>query len=158
MHQLVEKYLEKMSEQQAKDELEKKNKLLINLGLYEKEYSENGEYSKEFTNMKYDTKTGKTLYFRKKPVEVSDEEYAEILKYQKEEEQKNYEKNTVASAFNILAWITFIVGFLTGIVLFFNDEFAFFGGAMCWGASFISGMLFIGVSEIIQLLTDIKNK
>lgn len=161
MDKLVEDYLNKMAKKEAEDKRKEKNKLLLKLGLYEKKYSENNEYSQDFRNREYDSSTGKYRYFKIQPAEVSDEEYAQILKYQemeKNQEPAGDEKNGTATVFGVLAWIIFIVGFLAGIVLFFNEELSFLAGMSCWAASFVSGMFFVGISDALQLLTDIKNK
>lgn len=173
MHELVEKYLDKMEKQKAAEEIEmskqkaeaeirERNKLFLKLGLYEKEYNEKNEYSIEYPIREYNSKTDTYRYYKRVPIEVTDEEYAEILKYQKKEpekvEVKMDEKNTTASAFGVLAVITFVVGFIVGIILFFNENLSFLSGLSCWCGAFISGMFFVGISDALQLLTDIKNK
>ena len=159
MHKLVEEYLTKKANEKANAELEKKNKLLIDLGLFEKEYSDH--YSPEFPYIE-STDSGTAKYFRRTPVEVSDSEYEEILKYQKDINNVNntvkaVEKNKIATVFKVLAWIIFIVGFIVGIILGAIASL-FTVTLTCWVTCFVSGMVFLGFAEIIQLLTAIKNK
>lgn len=101
-------------------------------------------------------------YFKTVPIEVSDEEYAEILKYQKN--SKRGAKNAVSVVFKVMAWIIFIGGFLAGIVLATALEYDVGGGfsfaiaLAYWVMALVSGMAFFGFGEIIQLLTDIRNE
>lgn len=106
---------------------------------------------------------------------MSDSEYAEILKYQKDTSGTNNDQtvsytNSLSTAFKALAWIIFIGGFISGIVFgrvevtkgyyytYTETEFSFTLALIYWAASFIGGMFFLGFSEIIRLLTDIKHK
>ena len=66
-----------------------------------------------------------------------------------------------------MAWIIFIGGLIAGIVLgnvdvsysyYTYKEFSFAIALTYWAISFISGMVFLGFAEIIQLLSDIKEK
>ncbi len=85
MHQLVQDYLNKKENESKARQLKEKNDLLIKLGLYEKEYSANNRYSYMYTEREWDRELGTYRYFRKVPVEVSDSEYEEILKYQNQD-------------------------------------------------------------------------
>ncbi len=75
--------------------------------------------------------------------------------------------NPIASALKIIAIIIFFLGFIAGFVLgrqvvkssvFNRADFSFAIAFIYWAVSFISGMMFLGFAEIIQLLQDIKNK
>jgi len=75
--------------------------------------------------------------------------------------------NIVATILTIIAWVTFIGGFIMGIVYgnveiegYYSDytEFSFQVAFIYWAVSFISGMMLLGFAEIIKLLEDIKNK
>ena len=94
-------------------------------------------------------------------MEVTDEEYARILKYNKEDS----EKNTIANTFKIMACIVFILGFIAVIILgnqtvpgyyLSHSEFSFVTALIVWTVSFVQGMLFLGFAEIIQLLYVMK--
>ncbi len=178
MNQLVQDYLDRKSNESQEKSLKNKNELLIKLGLFEKEYSDKEEYSYKYPEKEWDNESNTYKYFRKVPVEVSDSEYSQILKYQKDSTDANNNNgtpaflpiNTISTVFKVLAWIIFIGGFIAGIALgrvevtrgyyytYTDTEFSFAQAFIYWAISFISGMAFLGFAEIIQLLTDIKNK
>ena len=80
------------------------------------------------------------------------------------------DSNPIATALKIISVIIFIGGFILGIVLgtqevkqgiyytYTKTEFSFAIALIYWAVSFISGMLMLGFSEIINLLNSIKNK
>lgn len=151
MHELVRDYLEKA----AAEKTAKKNELLISLGLAEKAYA--NEQSSEYPEIEYDEQTGVYRYFKYIPVEVSDEEYAEILKCQSASAP---DQNSVSKIFKGMAWAIFGLGFIAGIVLGqnFGYDFNFPIALTAWISTFVSGMTCYGIGEIIQLLDDIKKK
>ena len=164
MHPLVQDYLSKKVNEKNELALKKKNELLLELNLFEKEYSDKNKYSSDYPFSEYDNQTGTSKYYKKIPIQVSDDEYSEILKYQKQETKPT---NTISTVFEVLAWIVFIGGFIAGIALgnvevegyySSHSEFSFAIALTYWAVSFVSGMFFLGFAEIIQLLTDIKNK
>lgn len=81
---------------------------------------------------------------------------------------KNKE-NGVANTLKILAVLIFFCGFVAGMILgrvetttgyyFSKTEttFSFARAAIYWISTFIAGMLFYGLGEIIQLLSDIQD-
>lgn len=158
MHPLVSRYLYQKEQTERKGKEKKKAALLLELGLYEKEYSPENRYSREYPESEYDAATKISRYYRKRPVPVTDEEYAEILSYQKDGFGPS--ANGVASIFKVFAWIIFAAGFIAGLFvgngLF--DDFSFARAFLVWGTAFVAGMIFYGVGEIVQLLADIKNK
>lgn len=78
--------------------------------------------------------------------------------------KKSPQKNTMSSVLTVIAWITFIGGFISGIVLARDSYshtdavFSFTVALTYWAVSFISGIFILGFAEIIKLLNDIKNK
>ena len=70
--------------------------------------------------------------------------------------------NSIAMAIRVIAVLTYICGFFTGIVL--GDNLSSFysynwtAAIICWIASIIIGTFILGFSEIIKLLDEIKNK
>ena len=167
MNKLVEDYLNKKANEIAAFEQKKKDDLLIDIGLYEKEYSANSTYSDEYPENEWDSETNTTRFYRKIPIEVSDEEYLEIMKYQNRMETEEKTNNTVSIVFKFIAGIIFVMGFIAGIVFgqtevsgYYSShtEFTFTIALTYWAISFFSGMIFIGFAEIIQLLYDIKMK
>ncbi len=153
MNETVKNYLETKKKKCE----EKKAKKLVELGICEKIYSPDGEYSSEY--YLYDEKEKK--HYKKIPIEVTDEEYDEILKYSENADKKEY--NIVARILKGIAWFFFVGGFIVGFTLGvalgeqlnYNPYIAMF---TIWGIYFVFGMMFIGFAEIIQLLQDIKNK
>ena len=78
MDELVQDYLEKAKTAVAAEESKKRNKHLISLGLYHTERVY-GPYGGKF--LLYDKEQKRHYYEKKIPVEVTNEEYAEICKY-----------------------------------------------------------------------------
>lgn len=150
MHPLVKEYLIKKEQERRQIVLMKKNQLLDELKLFEKQYSNETSWSEEYPC--WDEKQSK--YYKKIPVEISDAEYAELLKYQKIG-QKPSTSNTVSIIFKVFAWVVFIGGFVAGLL---RAEGGFGLMLVYWCAFFVAGMLYYGFAEIIQLLNDIKNK
>lgn len=78
--------------------------------------------------------------------------------------------NAIATAIRVIAVLTYICGFIAGIIFAANqpsfsslygshsNQFSWVVAFIWWGASFISGTFILGFSEIIKLLNDIKNK
>ncbi len=78
--------------------------------------------------------------------------------------------NAIATVIRVIAVLTYICGFIAGIVFAANqpsysslygshsNQFSWVVAFIWWGASFISGTFILGFSEIIKLLNDIKNK
>jgi len=137
-----------------------KEKTLIDLGLFEKVYSTSDEAIEEFPFIEWDSENSVNVYFKKVPIEVSDEEYEEIKKYAKDSKNTDKKDNIIASILKKIAWCVFIVGAIAGLALgnLGYRGFSFGITLIYWFASFISGITLLGFAEIIQLLTDIKNK
>ena len=164
MNKLVEKYLNYKAKEAADAQQEEKNALLIQLGLYEKEYSADDEESVEYPELEWDAENKNYKYYKKVAVAVSDDEYLEILKYQKGHEEEEKKKNNIAIVFKVMAWLTFVAGFIAGIALgqknvrAYYSEFSLATALIYWASGFAGGMTFLGLAEIIQLLQDIKMK
>ncbi|MBR3994341.1 MAG: hypothetical protein IKI97_03575 [Clostridia bacterium] len=172
MHEKVKEFLDTKKAEEIKEAAEKKQKTLIGLGLFEKEYSDSEEYSVDFPFSEYDSENLKLKWYKEKAIDVTDEEYAEILKHAGKHAKAGTSNsmNAVAIVLTIIAWITFIVGFFAGIAFgiekaeigiyytYTDTEFSFATAFAYWCASFISGTMFLGFAEIIKLLDNIKNK
>lgn len=155
---------EKLKEYFGKAE-EKENKLtaqeLISAGLYEKEYSEKNEYSHEYPDSEWDEENKKQKYFKKVPIQLTDEECEKFKKIYYSSALKP--TNPIASALSIIAVLIYFGGFIAGIVLGVEaadlyKDFAFSVAFVYWATALISGTLFLGFAEVIKLLNDIKNK
>lgn len=157
MHEKLKKYFEKAEE--------KENKLtaqeLISVGLYEKEYSEKNKYSYEFPNSEWDEENKIQKYFKKVPIQLTDEECEKFKKIYYNSALKH--THPIANALSVIAFLIYIGGFIAGIVLGvetaeYYEDFAFSVAFIYWAIALISGTLFLGFAEIIKLLNDIKNK
>ncbi len=162
MNERVKEYLDAKGRERIERYKKEKNETLCTLGLFEKEYSPNNEWSEEYCLNEWDSDLEQTRYYKNAPIEVTDEEYEEILKFSKDEGG-----NVIAKVLTCIAWIVFVGGFLVGIALgnvevegyySYHKEFSFAIAFGYWCTSFISGMVFLGFAEIIKLLNDIKNK
>lgn len=166
MNQRVQEFINQQKIQFENNKNMEKAKVLNDLGLYDKEYSENPAWSEEYPDYEYDQVTQQGKYFRKIPISVTDEEYAEILKYsyidntQIESDDVKTNSNTIATIFSVIAVFIFILGLFLGIVLgdVIGYKFSIGVALICWGSGFVGGMLMLGFAEIIKLLTAIKNK
>lgn len=128
------------------------------------------EKSYEFYLPVWDEINLMTKYYKKVPIEITDEEYLELKKYAKKEVKSASDNsaNSVASVLKVIAWLVMICGFVAGIILgnvevtkgtyyiYTTTEFSFAVAFTYWCGAFISGMIFLGFSESIQLLSDIK--
>lgn len=84
----------------------------------------------------------------------------------KEDNTKDYdiilkEKNTIASVFKTIAWVTLGIGFIAGIILAQNDVYYGNGIIVLLVTWLISSGAFLGIyalGEIIQILHDIRLK
>lgn len=163
MHEKVKKYLEEQhqKELQALEDTKRKaakdkEKTLLSLGLYDKIYSDLPEYSPEFPCVDYEN--GKS--YKQVLINVTDEEYAEILKYSNQKPDVSFfdfKKNIIASTIKIISWLIYFSGI---ILLFYVDGWEDSAILMLTAllSIFISGTMILGFSEIIYLLTDIKKK
>ena len=120
------------------------------------------EYSEEFSSSEWDSASSTNKYYKKVPVEITDEEYQEVKKYSKGDVlvQNN---NPIATTLRVIAVLVYIVGFIGGIVIGdavaeYSWEFSWGTAFIYWFVSFFSGTTILGFAEIIQLLHDIKNK
>lgn len=91
----------------------------------------------------------KLTKFLKIPGEVKVKEVQETKQYL-EDDVPVQNNNPVASALKVMAFLVYIGGFITGIVM--GDAIIY------WFVAFFSGTTILGFAEIIQLLNDIKNK
>lgn len=182
MSEAVEKYLsEKEAELNAKQQ-KKKSEHLLALGLYEKEYApdqvdNNGNVSnlpsKEYPF--YDTEVKKA--YKRKAAEVTDEEYKRICELEealKKETtivpvKEDEVSNSMAKSLSAVGWFFIIGGIIAGfiagiktetVVSYFsgNTNFQWTVAIVYWVVSFVSGVLMLGVAEIINLLEHINSK
>lgn len=159
---VVQKYLVQKRAEELKKEKEKRDKVLIDVGLFQKVYRTADQKESDFAYYDYD----KEEYYNEVPFDVTDEEYEEILKYQ-DVDFEDGKKNGIATTIKTIGVLTMILGFILGIVFGVEEiemygrpdktEFLFEIAAIYWSVSFVSGFMFLGFGEIIKLLQDIKN-
>lgn len=147
MHEVLEKYFEKKEKERQKE----KEIFLLQEGLCEKIYVEEDTAD---ANYEWCEAEHKSKYYKLVPIKVSDEEYEKIKKYAHTQEKK---ENAVSLAVSVIAWITFICGFLGGVFLGVLTE-NYVGMIILWLASSISGVFISGFAEIIKLLQKIYDK
>ncbi len=154
-----------MNEKVAKFLEKEKRKNLINLGLYDKIYAPDNIRTDEYPLSELDNTGLIRKYYKAVPFKVTDEEYQQIIKLSQKPKvlpTSKPDKNTIAKFLTVIAWITFICGFIAGIIwgyLLGHGEGAlveFIFTLLFWFAAFISGTLFLGFAEIIELLDTIR--
>lgn len=123
---------------------------LIRRGLYEKKYYNPKDVTDEMRKrLEYDIIANR--FVERIPYEVTDEEFKEIVKV------PNIDKKTsnLSITFYIIGAIVFFFGLVYGINAF---SVSLQIGLVTWLAAVISGMLFIGIGKIIDLLEKISNR
>lgn len=168
MNEIVQQFLADQKERERKKYEEEKKITLFELGLYKKVYSPDNKHDWEYSITEWDPNTSTRRYYKKVPLEITDEEYQEVCKYTQRKEVKKI--NAVAKALEVIAWVLFIGGFIAGIALgrvevergyyytYTETEFSFAAALIYWSVSLISGTVFLGFAEIIKLLDAIKKK
>lgn len=167
MNKIVQEFIDKKKAEIENNKNKEKRKLLMDLGICEKEYSQSSAWSEEYPDYEYDQETKECRYFKKIPINVTDEEYEEILKYCKQSDNTTpvNKENKVAKVLTGIAYAIFIIGAILGFVMGYTKDilddtysFSFAIAIAWWGVSFIGGMFMLGFAEIIKLLNAIKNK
>lgn len=147
------KVKEFLKEKQEKEKLEKE-KFLISLGLYkdgEREYS-----SQPLSNSYWDEEKQQYYTTKKIVCEVTDSEYAELLKYCQPKDEE--ETNTAGYVVIAFGFITIFIGIIAGIAIG-SDYYG--TAAAAWTiaiSSLLSGLLLIVFGKISTTLTKILNK
>lgn len=167
MNKIVQEFIDKKKAEIENNKNKEKRKLLMDLGICEKEYSQSSAWSEEYPDYEYDQETKEGRYFKKIPINVTDEEYEEILKYCKQSDNTTpvNKENKVAKVLTGIAYAIFIIGAILGFAMGYTKDilddtysFSFAVAVAWWCVSFIGGMFMLGFAEIIKLLNAIKNK
>lgn len=139
----------KIDEKNKKYQLEKEE-LLLKLGFYEKEFSPDNKYTEDFCDSELDG-NGNIKYYKKVPIEITDEEYEELLKYSTEEEPS---KNSILPMIlTTIACTIFLFGFFAGVSYGnISGIFSLPIALSYWSIALISGSVFLALAEIIRLL------
>lgn len=144
----VKEFIDKMKEAERVENERKKEELLLSLGLCEttikRRYSDNWGYGFE----QYDTEKG--VYYSDEettvPIEITDEEYREILKYADVFKKQNKLKRgfSIYEIISIIAKVGALLNIFIGIILF-----AFVDSDLMWVPIFmiISGCVYYPLVE-----------
>lgn len=158
MNEKLKEFLDAKKEAEQKKYEEEKQKTLIELGLFEKVYSPDDNYSEEYSCCEWDSANSTNKYYKKVTVEITDEEYQEVKKYSDLKNNDN-DKNPIATILKVIAVIVYIAGFIASFFLGVDRYGDISAMVMVWWiVFFISGTIYLGFAEIIQLLEDIKKK
>lgn len=164
MNEILATYLNQKKSDKEKLTKENRDKILIEEGLYTKDYAPENATNEELKEYPYYD----TAFYKCVAIEVTDQEFEEVLRYRKgdkTEDNSSNNYNGVAVVFQVIAVLIFIFGFIAGIILgnvetgYYRSktEFRFEIALAYWVASFVSGMFFIAIAEALKLLTEIKN-
>ena len=145
-------------EKEIKKYNKNKENFLLDLELYDKVYSPDGQCTDEYPFYDWDEATGTSKFYKKVPIEVTDEEY-EALKACSDPANSESSSNGVATTLTVIAWMIYIGGFIAGI-LAMNEAYdnAFEIACGVWFDAFVSGTIFLAIGEIIKQLFAINKK
>lgn len=161
MNSKVQKFIEKRRQEELDREKSRQHAHLIELGLYDVEYGPDNCFSEEFPDME----DGR--YCKKKPIEVTQEEYESICRVAPITPKKGWPIWPVDKILSVLAFFIYGVGFTGGIisgirVAGYNQG----GGAFYtfvwkyalkyWLAACFFGSILLGFSEHLRLLKKIS--
>ena len=73
------------------------------------------------------------------------------------------DSNLISNIVTITSWIVIIVGIIAGLAMASNkgkyeDEFSFSIAFTIWASSILTGIVLLGLAEVIKLLNSIKQK
>lgn len=157
------KVAEKIAElrrERAEFDREKREKILEKLDFYDKVYFPSRqdippEYDRFEIGNDWDEEKN-PRWFVKVPLEVSDEEFREILEITNADSGSlEHESNFAASVLRIIAVVIYVIFGLFGLAAIFSD---FVVGAAALASGFVVGTVFLGFSEIIALIHKINRK
>lgn len=169
MNQKAQKYITSKKKELKRIKASERESFLIKQGLCEQVFAPNPEQfginHTEYPYSERNEQNGSTVYYKLVPIDLTDEEFAEVYSAFKavedeldKEDGKDVPKSTngIAIFMTVVAVTIYIVGLVVGIVLGNNlghySHFEWVSASACWFASFAYGSLFLGVSEIIKLL------
>jgi hypothetical protein len=160
MNNKVQEFINKMKAEQREKELKERGEHLISLGLIDEDKSnEETEYSDYYGGKDWKWDYEKNKYYKtvgiKVPVEVTDEEYQEILKYapviEKEVEEivKPEPETPTANAIRIIATILLILMLIVGVVSLILSEWIPIVSAIIYSIFYYP--FIIGFSKIVKV-------
>lgn len=150
------------SSKEVGDTVEISHEGMITKVIIDGKYQIHGYSDDEYPEVEYINDMN--VCYRKKAIEVTDEEYEALRKVLKVgarnlSEDKSPDRSSVATIFYVIAAIIFILGFFAGIGIGNSSKhFEFLFAVIAWASAFVSGMIFVGFGKIIELLNKIYNK
>jgi len=161
MNSRVQNFIEKKRQEELDREKSCQHAHLIELGLYDVEYGPDNCFSEEFPDME----DGR--YCKKKPIEVTREEYESICRVVPITPKKGWPIWPVDKILSVLAFFIYGVGFIGGIisgirVAGYNQSggafyaFAWISALTYWLAASFFGSILLGFSEHLRLLKKIS--
>lgn len=159
----VEEFLKKKQLEATTELIRRQNLHLLELGLYDVEYASDNSFSEAYP----DYENGK--YCKKKPVEVTPEEYESICKVAPEKSPQAWPNWPVAKILFVFSIAIYVVGFTAGMVSGFKVLDYFVNGVASkeflwtylltyWLAPSFFGSILLGLSEHLRLLDRISKK
>jgi VIT1/CCC1 family predicted Fe2+/Mn2+ transporter len=136
-----------------------KEEILLNLGIYEKAYSD--QESNEYPYSEW--KDNQEVYYKIVPSPLNEEEWNKILQLVHEKNVLSHldvqpkdggYRSSLAGLMYGLVFISFIGGFFGGFLMI--DKEGFQKGIWAFIFSFVIGFIFLGLGEIISLLNNNK--
>ena len=164
MNVKVEAYLAEKEREQAAKKLDWRQKILQKAGLAEKVFSPTGQASKEYPH--YDAE--EMRYYKLVCEDVTDEEFARIEVYAREELEATPEEGKmfadiggkIRSVARMLCWIGIAFSLLVGLILMAQDSDLAPMGILTAGLgalfSWISSLFLYGFGELIVKATQIE--
>ncbi|BAK97539.1 hypothetical protein OBV_03410 [Oscillibacter valericigenes Sjm18-20] len=161
MNSKVQNFIEKIQQEELDREKSCQYAHLIELGLYDVEYGPDNCFSEEFPDME----DGR--YCKKKPIEVTQEEYESICQVAPVTPPKNWPVWPVDKILFVLSMIMYSVGFIGGIasgtrVSGYNQSgevyhtFLWTHALTYWLVASFFGSILLGFSEHLRLLKKIS--
>lgn len=172
MHPRVVEYITERQAEIKQDNEKEKQRFLLREGLFEKVYSPDGHANAEYAYSEWNESEKCYVYYKRVPLEVTDEEFEEMKKVYREKRRETSmsdaltSQNPIATLLTVIAWVSYIGLFIAGIALgrhevgtyYTRTEFSLALALPYWIAGLVSGTLFLGFAEVIKLLTDIKQQ
>ena len=178
MNEKVKAYLEQQEANQTAQHKREKEEILIKLGLVEKKFAPDDQIRDREGYPFVEVLNGVPRRYKNVPIEISDEDFEKVKAcYERQFLSKkepprirshvssggDEEKDPIAVALTVVAWIIFIGGFFAGLVLgkqpvvsswgrVIETEFSFALACLYWVLSGITGLMFLGFGRIITLL------
>lgn len=117
MNEQVAKFIEKAKEEAKKEAEDVKRGHLFSLGLLEKrEYISRGELGEQRDGLKWDPVKGQ--YYKSFPIEITEEEYAEICRYAPPKPKiKQEELNVGIGVLGVIGYIVLGIGIISAIAM-----------------------------------------